>query len=443
MSRRSTRFRHQSAQPPAALVVALQEPHGSAHRSATSALELARLARTLGIEVVRTVCQPGVPALIRSEDRMRELAVLTGGPGLEPERPRDETETDEAQVDLVLVDGPLTASQQRTLMQALGVEVIDRTALILRIFTQRARTHEAQLQVELAARLYRAPRIRDERGLSDRQGGGGRGGRGHTNVELEKQRNRDRIATLRRELESGRLRTERTRRERPGPHVALVGYTNAGKSSLMRALTGRDVHIADELFATLGHTVGVLDGTREPNITVSDTVGFIASLPHELVASFHATLEEARHADLLLVVGDASDPDLPEQLHVTDTTLRQIGAGEVPRMVLLNKADRLTPAQRETVCWVQNAQLVSAHDADDMAALREQLRRRFEPELVEGELLVPYDQGSLIATLHAQGRVVSQRFTARGTTLRLRAPRSAWTRVRASLAGVPRRERRA
>jgi GTP-binding protein HflX len=314
MARHSQRFRYHSAARPAAILIALSDPHQLADRVASSAIELTRLARGLGIEVVRTVVQArsqGALTALLSEGRLRELAELTGGPGpVAPNAPAPETSA--PLVDMVLVDGGLSAGQQRTLELALGVEVLDRTGVVLRVFEQRAQSREARLQVELARVLYQAPRIRDEHGLGDREGGGGRGGRGHSNVELRKQANRERAAELRRVLERIPQQAELRRQRRAElPQVALVGYTNAGKSSWMRALSGSQVRVEDAPFVTLDTTVRSIAGTR---LLVSDTVGFLADLPHELVASFRATLEEARHADLLLVVADASDPDFHQQL---------------------------------------------------------------------------------------------------------------------------------
>ncbi|HEX5659407.1 MAG TPA: GTPase, partial [Polyangiales bacterium] len=259
MARRSPRFRYQSSARPAAILIALADPHQLADQVASSALELTRLARGLGIEVVRNVVQArsqGALTALLSEHRLRELAELTGGPLASEAAP-------EPLVDMVLIDGILSASQQHTLERALGVEVLDRTGVILRVFEQRAQSREARLQVELARLMYQAPRIRDDRDLGDREGGGGRGGRGHSNVELRKQANRARAAELRRELDRIPARAEVRRQRRAGlTQVALVGYTNAGKSSWMRALTGSDVMVQDAPFATLDTTVRTVVDTQ-------------------------------------------------------------------------------------------------------------------------------------------------------------------------------------
>jgi GTPase len=410
MARRSTRFRYETSAHPAAILIALADPHQLADQVASSAIELARLARGLGIEVVRTIVQAraqGALTALLNEQRLEELALAA------------------SDADMVLIDGNLSASQHRTLENALEVEVLDRTGVILRVFEQRAQSREARLQVELARVLYQAPRIRDDRSLGDREGGGGRGGRGNSNVELRKQANRARAAELRRELARMPEQAEVRRRRRAGlPQVGLVGYTNAGKSSWMRALTGSEVLVQDAPFATLDTTVRSIAGTQ---LLLSDTVGFIADLPHELVASFRATLEEARHADLLLVIADASDPDLYQQLGVTYDTLAQIGAGDVPVQLVLNKADRLP--HRDTLAFTYpDAWLVSAHDPADVAWLRAQLVERFAAQHVEGTLLVPFAHGALLAELHRDGQVVATRHTARGTRVKVRAEPRAWAR---------------
>ncbi|HEY6880740.1 MAG TPA: GTPase HflX [Polyangiales bacterium] len=434
MARRTQRFGHQSVSRPVAILIALADPHQLADQVASSALELARLARGLGIEVVRTVAQSrpdGALTALLNEDRLRELARLTGGPG--PHSHSQPPPREERLVDMVLIDGSCTPSQQRTLERALGVEVFDRSALILRVFERRAHSREARLQVELARCLYQAPRIRDLHGLGDREGGGGRGGRGHSNVELRKQDNRERVAVLRRELARIPERAEIRRRRRAElPQIALVGYTNAGKSSWMQALTQSPVLVEDAPFATLDTTVRALTSTR---ILLSDTVGFIADLPHELVASFRATLEEARHADLLLVVADASDPDLHRQLAVTHETLLRIGAGDVPQQLLLNKADRLSSTRRDALAFsYAGAWLCSAHDAHDVAQVRRRLIARAERAFIEGELFVPHARGALLGELYREAHVLSQRSSPRGTRVALRAAPQAWVRFRRALA---------
>ena len=228
----------------------------------------------------------------------------------------------------MLVDHDLTPTQQRNLEKATGADVLDRTSVILEIFHRHAKTREARLQVEIARLRYLAPRLREGGGGGDRvRGGVGGKGAGESALELDRRRIRDRIAELKHELSriEGGAKTRRERRSEL-PTVALVGYTNAGKSSLMRALTSTEVYVADKLFATLDTTVRRLVPPTEPPILVTDTVGFIKKLPHDLVASFRSTLDEAGDADLLLHVVDAGDPAHADQLAVTREVLAEIGA---------------------------------------------------------------------------------------------------------------------
>jgi GTPase len=423
----------------------------------TSSLdELARLAKTLGFQVVGRVTQKRArldPGAVVGEGKLKELAEWTGGSGVVPVGPRkkkssDEETEDEAeeQVDsarpeadrarLVLVDHELTPSQARNLERATGAEVLDRTAVILAIFQRHARSREARLQVEIARLNYIAPRLRETGGGRDREGGGiGGRGAGESASELDRRKVRDRIAELRAELESiEREAGVRRKRRAEQSTVALVGYTNAGKSSWMRALTGSDVLVQDKLFATLGTTVRALMPSGAVRVLVSDTVGFIKHLPHDLVASFRSTLEEARESDLLVHVVDASDPAHEAQIAVTREVLAQIGAHEVPRWVMLNKADRLDEAARARVAAAHpDARLLSAKRPEDVAALRAELLAWFERDLEQEELVVPYALARVVAEAHERGHVLAETHDAEGTRLVVRAPREVLARLRASL----------
>jgi GTP-binding protein HflX len=243
----------------------------------------------------------------------------------------------------VLVDHDISPSQARNLEKATGAEVMDRTAVILEIFRRHARSRVAKAQVEIVRLQYMAPRMRETGAGKDRQRGGiGGKGAGESGLELDRRKIRDRIAELTGELASlaEEQATQRARR-RDMNRVALVGYTNAGKSTLMRALTGSEVYVADKLFATLDTTVRTLVPESHPRILVSDTVGFIDKLPHGLVASFKSTLDEALEAGLLAHVVDASDPGFERQLEVTHEVLADIGASEIPRLIIFNKMDRV------------------------------------------------------------------------------------------------------
>jgi GTP-binding protein HflX len=309
--------------------------------------------------------------------------------------------------------------------------------VILAIFQRHARSREARLQVEIARLSYLAPRLRESGGGKDRQGGGiGGRGAGESAIELDRRKVRDRIAELRAELASiERDAGTRRKRRREHPTVALVGYTNAGKSSWMRALTGSGVLVEDKLFATLDTTVRALHPETAGRVLVSDTVGFIKKLPHDLVASFRSTLDEARDCDLLLQVVDVSDPAFPAQLEVTREVLAEIGAVESPRLLVLNKADRLDPEARAQLARERpDAILVSAKDPADVARLRERIVAFFERDMVEAELFVPYARQRVVGEAHEAGRVLSERHDQAGTHLRVRARPEVLARLRAALA---------
>jgi GTP-binding protein HflX len=447
---------------PRAVLLGVQLPGASDAAFESSLGELSRLARTLGFEVVGRVTQRRQrleAAAVVGAGKLRELASFTGGPGVVPSgaraakrgAPEEEEEGEEAEAreeagaetpaaapraTLVLVDHDLSPSQARNLERAAGVEVLDRSAVILAIFQRHARSREARLQVEIARLNYVAPRLRETGAGRDRQGGGiGTRGAGESAAELDRRKVRDRIAELREEL--ARIERESgTRRKRRGGQntVALVGYTNAGKSSWMRALTGSGVLVEDKLFATLDTTVRALHPETTPRILVSDTVGFIQNLPHDLVASFRSTLDEARECELLVHVVDASDPAFPNQIEVTREVLASIGVPSSPRIVLLNKVDRLDAAARERLArdW-PDALRLSVRDPADVARLRERITAFFERDFEEAVLVVPYARQRVVAEAHALGRVVEETHDASGTRLRVRATPAALARLRAAL----------
>jgi GTP-binding protein HflX len=444
---------------PRAVLLGVQLPGVSDAEHASSLGELARLAKTLGLEVVGRVTQRRArlaTAAVAGEGKLRELASWTGGTGVvptgppgakrrgaeaEPEEPADDDAAEPAalpagaRASVVVVDHELTPSQARNLERATGAEVLDRSAVILAIFQRHARSREARLQVEIARLAYWAPRMR-ESGGRDREGGGiGGRGAGESQLELDRRKIRDRIAELRSEL-AGIEREAGTRRKRRGdlPTVALVGYTNAGKSSWMRALTASGVHVEDKLFATLDTTVRALQPETHPRILVSDTVGFIKKLPHDLVASFRSTLDEARECALLVQLVDASDPAFPAQIEVTREVLASIGATESPRLLVLNKADRLEAETRARLArdW-PDALLLSVKSPADVAALRERIVAFFESGHVEAELVVPYARQRVVAEAHAVARVLEERHDATGTRLRVRGTAEAVGRLREML----------
>jgi GTP-binding protein HflX len=319
-------------------------------------------------------------------------------------------------------DGELTPGQQRNLSQAIEAEVFDRTEVILRIFARRAQTKTARLEVELARLNYDAPRVRDDTTLDAQEGGGGRGGRGNSNTQLRKQLIRRRVAQVRQELESetGQRHTRRNRRE-DTPVVALVGYTNAGKSSLMKALTGADAYVEDQLFATLGTLVRAIPDSV-PRILVADTVGFIRNLPNHLLASFRTTLDEALDADLLLHVVDASDTEWRTQMAVTREVLSEVEASHIPSRVVFNKIDRVdAETAQQLLAEVPDSLAISAHSGADVLRLRAALVAFFEADYAEAVLEIPFALGQLLGEIHSQGRVLSQSYTADGSVLNVRA----------------------
>jgi GTPase len=449
---------------PYAVVVAVQLPGVTDGELESSITELERLAKTLGLEpIARIVQRRGklAPGVVIGEGKLKELANWTGGTGEVPKYVRpgskqaeavaeaeddatEEPEPDDfgevkpatAKAKVVLVDHDLTPSQQHNLETATGVDVLDRTAVIVEIFHRHAKTREARLQVEVARLKYVAPRLRAAGGGGDRvRGGIGGKGAGESSLELDRRRIRDRIAELRDELSKieGGSKTRRDRRSEL-PTVALVGYTNAGKSSLMRALTSTEVYVADKLFATLDTTVRRLVPPTEPPILVSDTVGFIKKLPHDLVASFRSTLEEAAECDLLLHVVDAADAAMADQLAVTKEVLREIEADQAPSWLLLNKIDRVSEADREILSdRYPNAIQMSAKSAGDIAALRDRLVEHFGGKIEETELEIPWSMPKLVHAVHERTTVLSEQHDETGTKLRVRAPANVLESLRAEL----------
>ncbi|HUI26882.1 MAG TPA: GTPase HflX [Candidatus Kryptonia bacterium] len=449
-----------NAQPdkPHAVLVGVQLPGVSDEEHASSLAELGRLAKTLGLIVVARLTQKRsalAASAVVGEGKLKELAHLTGGSGIVPSGvPAHRLRTDDGEPEpgddsqaagpreprdlasVVLVNHELSPSQARNLERATGAEVLDRTAVILAIFQRHARSREAVLQVEIARLAYVAPRLRESSGGKDRQGGGiGGKGAGESQIEVDRRKVRDRIAELRRELAAiEKDAATRRRRRAAQPTVAIVGYTNAGKSSLMRGLTASEPVVADQLFATLDTTVRALQPETKPRILVSDTVGFIKKLPHDLVASFRSTLEEAREAALLLHVVDASDPAFPAQMTVTAEVLAEIDSADAPRLVVLNKSDKLSEEQRAALAQTfPDALLLSAKSADDVARLRERIVEFFEREMVEDEILVPYARQRVVSTIYESCRVLAEACDETGTRLRIRGRPEVVARLRAEL----------
>ena len=282
------------------------------------------------------------------------------------------------------------------------------------------------MEVEIARLRYELPRLREDEVYEGRRGGGGRGERGHTNVELGKQRIRDRIADLKESLAQIQEVEESRREQRKNVYrVSLVGYTNAGKSTLMDGLCETGEGAEDKLFATLGTTVRRLDPPTTPSVVVTDTVGFIRDLPHELVASFRATLAEAAESDLIVVVVDGSDDHWRQKLQVTEQTLDSIGASSVPRHLVFNKMDRVDeeglPKGAEKY---DEALALSALNQEDVDRLRQAIVDSRDDQLCEETVLIPFEQGSLVGEVYERASVIDERHTEEGTVLEVRAKRA-------------------
>ena len=411
--------------PSYAVVAAVQLPQVSDFEFEASLAELRELAKTLGYTAVRT--------FIQKRGSFDTTAYL--GIGKRQEIEHFVNHETECEIEAILVDHEISPSQARNLEKETGCPVMDRTMVILEIFHNNARSRAARAQVEIARLGYMAPRLREMAKLAgpqgrQRSGVGGRGA-GESHTELDKRKIRDRIAELQLEITAmeAERKTQRARRqERQGlASVALVGYTNAGKSTLMRALTGSEVLVANKLFATLDTTVRALHPESVPRVLVSDTVGFIKNLPHDLVASFKSTLDEALDASLLLHVIDASDPGFERQLEVTDRVLEEIGAEEVPRIRVFNKIDHVGDETAQAECEAAlrekypDCVVMSARRPEEVAALRLTIIAFFQQGLVEDELFLPWTAQQLRKDIYADCEVLEERADEAGAFFRIRA----------------------
>jgi GTP-binding protein HflX len=327
--------------------------------------------------------------------------------------------------DAVIFDDELSPGQLRNLEERLGAKVIDRTALILDIFALHARSREGKAQVELAQLNYLLPRLRGWGEAMSRLGGGiGTRGPGETKLEVDRQHIRRRITKLRRDIQhlTKTRELKRSRRESSGiPQVAIAGYTNAGKSTLMNALTRADVLVADQLFATLDPTTRRLELPGGRQVTLSDTVGFVGKLPHDLVEAFRSTLEEVALASLVLHVADAAAPDLDQQIRAVRDVLAEIGAGELPEVLALNKADLLRGSERARVARRHpGAVLVSALTGEGLDGLLDAVAEALPRPPVEVTLLVPFGREDVTARLYREAEVVTAEETEDGTVVHAR-----------------------
>jgi GTP-binding protein HflX len=392
-----------------------------------SLTELALLADTAGLEVVGELTQkldhPNVETYI-GPGKVTELKALS----------------EETLSQIVLFDDELSPRHQRELEEALGVNVrvLDRTGLILDIFAQHAHTAEGMVQVELAQYEYLLPRLTGAWTHLARQAGGGGGrtgsvggvglrGPGETQLEVDRRSIRARISHLKRELEKVRAHRMRYRSQRKRsriPTIALVGYTNAGKSTLLNRLTKSDVYVADQLFATLDPTTRKIELSGGYQALLTDTVGFIQKLPTTLVAAFHATLEETTEADLLLHVVDMSHPNALNQFQSVQNTLEEIGAGHIPTVTALNKIDRLSQPEvaRETVRQYPKAVAISAHKGIGLSELLELIKKELYETYTPILVRLPYQQGALISLFHEAGQVEHIKHERGGVVMQGRIP---------------------
>jgi GTP-binding protein HflX len=377
--------------------------------------ELGELLRTAGVAVMGE--------MVQHRDRPHPDTYLGRGKILDVK-----LAAQAADANLIACDDELTPRQERNLEAELGLPVVDRTAVILDIFASHAASAEGKLQVELAQLEYNLARMRGLWSHLERLGGGiGTRGPGESQIETDRRLARDRIAALRRRLDHVKANraVQRAERERVAlPTIALAGYTNAGKSTLLNALTGSDVAVRDRLFHTLDPSTRTLRLNGRPYL-VTDTVGFIRKLPHELVEAFAATLEETRRADLLLHVMDASarEEDSLAMRRSVESVLGEIGADDSPRLLVLNKIDRLTAETRhELQLNHPQAILVSAQTGEGLEALGEAIEREFRRTLRQVELLVPYADGGSLAELHELAGQVSRQDTPEGVRVRALLP---------------------
>ena len=402
----------------------------------TSLRELAALAQTAGSEVLDALIQKRDhpdPATYLGSGKARELADVVAAAG----------------ADTVIVDGELAPSQRRALEDVVGVKVVDRTALILDIFAQHAKSREGKAQVELAQLEYLLPRLRGWGESMSRQAGGrvaagqgiGSRGPGETKIELDRRRIRQRMARLRREIQAmapSRETKRGSRRRGAIPSVAIAGYTNAGKSSLMNRLTEAGIMVEDALFATLDPTVRRAETSEGRTYTLTDTVGFVRNLPHELIEAFRSTLEEVAGADLVLHVVDAAHPDPLSQVAAVRTVLSEIpGALDVPELIVLNKtdlADAVTLAALRT--GLPGAVAVSARTGEGIEELRARIEQMLPHPQVSIDVVVPYSRGDLVSRVHAEGEIDTVDYVETGTHVVARVGAALAAEIEGAAAGL-------
>ena len=396
---------------------------------------------------------------IDSEKSLDELAALAESAGAQvvgrsfQKRPKPDTATfvgsgkaaelqldaQALEADLIIVDDELTGAQTRNLEEQIGLKVIDRTTLILDIFAQRAKSGEGKLQVQLAQLKYRAGRLMGQGLILSRLGGGiGTRGPGESKLEIDRRRIREQITALRRDLDAldKQRSLRRKSRERGAvPVVALVGYTNTGKSTLLNRLTGAGVYAENKLFATLDAVSRRLALPGGGECLLVDTVGFVSKLPHELVEAFKSTLEEAALADLLVIVSDGSSEDMPAQRRVVEQVLAEIGAEGQPRLDVINKCD-IAPREEEPLPRIPGALPISAKTGAGLDALLAAIAQRLRGQETEVTLLIPFARHGIISELRAKGRVTEERYEENGTRVRALLKREALGQITARYGGL-------
>ena len=417
-----TNIQNTGGGPERVFAVAVQFPEDSDELVESSFEELKRLVETLGGTIVDQV---------RQKRKKPDTALYIGAGKAE--------EVGQAaralNCNLVAFDTELSGTQQRNLERLLGLRVVDRTGVILDIFSRHARTKEAQNQVELASLEYLQTHLTRKWTHLERQKGGiGLKGVGEKQIELDRRMIRTRISRLKDDLaHSAKERAVQRLHRDKFLRVALVGYTNVGKSTLLNKLTDSAIYVDDRLFATLDSTVRALDPKTRPPVLLSDTVGFIRRLPHNLVASFRSTLQEVIEADLLLHVVDVSSKLFDEEMKVTRTVLEEIGAGDKPSFLVFNKADRMKQVLLPKILERRyvDSLVVSANRPDDMRRLREAIYSYFEREMVDLAVTIPYADTWLQSQIHEYARVVKTDFLDAGACFRIRIMRSTanWLRL--------------
>jgi len=389
---------------------------GSAEMAENSLAELKALAETAGSEVLEGLIQrrdkPDPSTYIGSGKliELRQIVIATGA-------------------DTVVCDGELSPSQLRTLEEKLKVKVVDRVALILDIFAQHAKSKEGKAQVELAQIAYLLPRLRGWGDSLSRQvggraaGGAGIGGRGpgETKIETDRRRIRDKMAKLRREIAEMKTSRDTKRQERRRfniPSVAIAGYTNAGKSSLLNALTGAGVLVENALFATLDPTVRKCETAEGRVFTLSDTVGFVRHLPHQLIDAFKSTLEEVSEADLIVHVVDGSHSDPFEQIRAVREVIKEIGGGDIPEIIAVNKVDVASPdVVMEILRKEPNSYAFSVRSGFGIDGLIHAIEKSLPHPSVEITAVIPYSRGDLVSAIHEHGEILSEEHLAQGTAI--------------------------